>query len=190
MAVPVPGKIKCPSCGYALLGLPVAHACPECGVEYDPHSVLVRLTGRSRVAVNASNGLCLLVMLSFPFLVGKLPDQHFREMIPCIVVVALFTFVALYLWARCSGQDRLLIISRAGIRFKHPDMPGEIIPWLQFGRAQAGYIEDSFKIRDSDGRVVFKCRLSRFGAMRQARYCAAQMNRLAKVYAAEGGSIP
>jgi predicted RNA-binding Zn-ribbon protein involved in translation (DUF1610 family) len=34
----------CVRCGYALRGLPATHACPECGLRYDPRCALYRVT--------------------------------------------------------------------------------------------------------------------------------------------------
>lgn len=33
---------RCPRCAYALRGLPADHACPECGLRYDPESRVYR----------------------------------------------------------------------------------------------------------------------------------------------------
>ncbi len=38
----MPSMTDCPECRYPLKGLPEKHACPECGLRYDEHSVVRR----------------------------------------------------------------------------------------------------------------------------------------------------
>ncbi len=185
MPFPIPGKIKCPVCGYGLLGLPAVHVCPECGVEYDPHCVVVRLKGRSRAASNAIGGLFLTVLFVGHLVAGTLPA---REILPVAVLLGAMTIVAMYRWAWHCGRERLLIISHAGVRLRHPNLSDEVVLWSRFGKARINWVTGGFLIRGRDGELLLKCRSNQLGSLLQVRYCVEQMNRLAEVYAAEADS--
>ncbi len=74
---------SCPSCNYALAGLPDTHACPECGIEYDaetcvwpavrPRSILLASLDLSSVLFPAMlASLSIATPFLRPFLVAVL----------------------------------------------------------------------------------------------------------------------
>jgi hypothetical protein len=172
--IPVPGKMKCPMCGYALLGLPESHTCPECGFEYDPYCEVIRLGGRSRDFANALGGLVILALILWP-------RPPIREVLPCAVWLALLVIVWGWRWFKNWGNPRLLIINRNGIRLQHPNAEQHIF-WADFDRAYVCWT-GSFIIKGRDSRTLLKSRYVGYGSWFLMRSAAEKMNRLAQVYA-------
>lgn len=61
----------CPLCGYEIRGLPEAHTCPECGFEYDEHSVAFTVLPRFSVSDGV---LCAIVTAATPIVSNALTN--------------------------------------------------------------------------------------------------------------------
>lgn len=169
------GPLQCPKCGYALIGLPPEHACPECGQAYDPHIRVIQLRRHSRTW--RLIGFCALVAAA---LVGSsritTPWQ-----LAVLILLILAAIWQLLIERRYRGT---VMINRHGIQFDQPRITGRLISWSEFGHAEYSWISGRFRIRDPSGWTVFECRYNDLGTARVARACAKEMNRLHGAYAA------
>lgn len=168
---PYKGKIKCPQCGYPLLGLPPVHVCPECGLEYDPYSRLVPL-GRPR-------GLTSRALLAGLLLAFGLPVVVIGGWLPLLLALPVLLCSG---WLRRprNAADRLRI-DRFGIRFERSDQNPLFIPWSVFGSARALWPTGRIQIRDRAGRRIEGSYQVRSFFLAQS--CVQLMNKLAKTYA-------
>src|SRR5690242_10129098 len=58
---------RCPDCGYLFTGLPDAGTCPECGIEYDPETIVLygyKTGHRSAVTLPFSNAMAVLLAIA------------------------------------------------------------------------------------------------------------------------------
>lgn len=81
----------CPRCGYALIGLPAAHACPECGLTYDERTRCWRAERpwRRVLLLGIINGVIVAVAVR--------AYLHYRMYSP-------FGIMPLKLWFGCSAM--------------------------------------------------------------------------------------
>lgn len=154
---------------------------PECGLEYDPHSFLLKLTGRSHAGQNA---IVLLLLAGWMAYLG-LARGTWPAMVPCVLPLLGFAFIAACRWMRAAGTGRTLFVSRNGIRFTHPDLSPDLIAWASFGRAEVSWITGRFCLRDWRGKKLLRCRYDQLGWYVDAREIANRLNQLAAVYRVE-----
>lgn len=182
---------NCQNCGYNLQGLPLKHSCPECGMLYDPHMVIIKLRGpRERLIHFVGHPSDALVILIASLLVLNGRYRWVSEPAMCgtcvllVVVYALFRFC--FFIAR-RQRPRRMILNHQGVYIDHPGLDSKRIEWSHIERAHYRWWSGRFFIR-GHGVKLFKCAHTQLGGARLARRCAREINRLVKIYASESGS--
>jgi len=104
--------------------------------------------------------------------------------------VLLWTLFALYRWTRSATGAKVLIVNRAGIQLRHPDLSGDVIPWDQFSRIHVSWVTGSFRIEGMEGETLLKCRYDQLGSLLRIRDYAKRINAAADVYKKEHSQSP
>ncbi len=127
--MPVSRPVNCPVCHYSLRGLPASHRCPECGFEYDEHTLIWRPARRRGVyAVLVFVGLWALyeaVQLARS-VVATHPTLS-REMILGAVLLPIIGVLLFRLW-RAARRGRFIAVTPHGV-FARSVHREESIPW-------------------------------------------------------------
>jgi hypothetical protein len=123
----------CPVCQYDLAGLPRAHRCPECGFEYDEHTVLLR-PDRSRV-VDAVFVIQALMILGKTIDLFSGAGDPARWPLRCLIVLMMWcTLWWFRLQLKSRRMGRFVGIHREGITFRGRECKLYSVPWSQLGR--------------------------------------------------------
>lgn len=83
--------VRCPSCRYSLRGLPSAHQCPECGLEYDDRTIVFSPFQPWRPFVGEMVAMVFFTLFLFPnaiMALGRLASPGWRP----------FVWLLLYVW--------------------------------------------------------------------------------------------
>lgn len=169
---------SCPRCSYSLQGLPVDHACPECGLRYDSQSAIYRHLHPAAVFGTLGGGVA--------WLWGGLNLMHAYQRVPAgwrMVIVAfwllfiLFTvFMVRYCW-RLYRRGLIVAVVRDGLFVRLQKLDGELIPWSNIARAApnkglksvALFIRDARAVRDVAGVFRAPADVQRFADQVNAR---------------------
>ncbi|MCZ6835854.1 MAG: hypothetical protein O7G85_08780 [Planctomycetota bacterium] len=127
----------CPQCDYDLVGLPGAHACPECGFEYDESTFRLDvwpLDDEPKLGALVFNGLLTLMMLLLSIaLIGAGSTILWWQTWPffCLLVFAGSFLVmcrrtVLHLKGRTSST---LVLSKRGYQRVWDNVPGKWTTW-------------------------------------------------------------
>jgi hypothetical protein len=116
---------RCPVCEYDLAGLPAAHACPECGFEYDERTIVL-YGARTGQSVQP-----LLVGL-FGYLTAVTWIAGYRW-----VSLGLLLGAACILWQMFANRRRFntrggrtqLVATREGVSLREGPGPPDLVPW-------------------------------------------------------------
>ncbi len=79
---PLSGDSLCQNCGYNLRELPPRHTCPECGLAYDPHMMIIELGGPR----------------------GVFPRRSFLGSCPDVISVVMLQGLAFYIVAMARNE--------------------------------------------------------------------------------------
>ncbi len=180
---PYKGKIRCPRCGYPLLGLPPVHSCPECGLPYDPYSRMYRLRRKGLGGI-----LMVLVPGVIIVLTGQLVQPGwlialapFFRYIPLVSKAGFVLFVVWFSIRYLKPASAILLfIDRSGIRLEQAGSAPVLLSWAEFGKACASVLYPSLHIKDRQGRRIAEFDGIAFGYL--AVVCAERMNELAELY--------
>jgi hypothetical protein len=166
-------------CQYDLTGLPEVHTCPECGFEYDPHAQVIRLFPQRRIYghfVAAGTWMVPILLLRR----GAFSQQDAALFLGSIAVVLLVTT---FYWSRIAGSPRRLVLNRHGVRFDHPSISGEAIPWAGLAKAEFDWVFGKLWLISPQGTTLHEVPYRKLGSTRLSRRCADEINRLAALYA-------
>lgn len=123
---------RCIRCGYPLRGLPVRHACPDCGLRYDEHSVVYHAVNQHTAML-----LGLVIFLAGPSLVPNL--RHLGDLGAASAFDRVMSLIAL-VWVASAGYCLRLVwrsytrgfavaVLPDGLIVRMPESPELLIPW-------------------------------------------------------------
>lgn len=131
--------VECPFCGYALVGLPVLHRCPECGASVDRswrlHGQAVDEAGRlwERRWRWGLRGILILLAPALLALILYGSDRSseliFLAAVGCALVLAVVT-------SRLTGFRAFVAVGREGVVVVHSKHDREVYAWDQIGEAE------------------------------------------------------
>lgn len=132
--------MHCPMCNYALIGLPSAHNCPECGFSYDADTRIWCIRP-SRLIV-ASLWLYIAILLIFVILVFSLATLNsgrppLKLLIAGLSLTGIQAGFFAWLIRRGDRNQTLLGIGPAGIFTRNESSEFRITPWHDIRRIHA-----------------------------------------------------
>lgn len=171
----------CPNCRYDLKGLPSEHTCPECGIGYDEHCIVIKL----KPVEWAYQRLTLpIVMLCFT-LYAILRTGFVHEDLYGLGFIAAIIIASLWRAARKVGGVHLLVINRSGIEFRHADSAQSLIAWDDFESACIGILRSKLILKDRGTRVLYSCTVRSLGGLRVSKRCVSAINTNRGLYAGD-----
>ena len=172
----------CPRCDYDLTGLPAVHTCPECGCNYDEHSMGIPLTGRRKyfwtwvaVALNS------FLMFRSVQRAGPGLEILRRFVVPAMLFLAIFIH-----WRRHTNLPTRLILDRDGIELATLRQVSLRWFWAMIRTVEVDWVWGYFRIKSHDGTVLISRHYSSFGTLKLAKYSAAEINRRVEMYSSRG----
>ena len=176
---------QCARCQYDLRSLPEEHVCPECGLQYDEHVqvYVLRPLWREYRTIGYAFLLLALMWLARPA-VGVMP-----AVVAAGIVVLDLILVVGRIAAR-RGTQRAIILCREGLRLEDSVQPAQLIPWREVGWVRYRWARGDLRIDNPGGERLVCVSWLEFGSRRQARRCAAEINRLRSVYNRPDGADP
>ena len=169
---------RCQYCQYDLEALPTAHKCPECGVEYDEYSVVLRssLSREYRQLIVA--GILVLVMgwAAARYTGFRQDDLYLMGIILLSVLIALWKITTR------SRSDGIVIVTRAGVDFRRSGFDAGLLNWQDLESADVQHVRRRFIIRGHDAKVLFACPVGRIGGRSLARTWASSINERKELY--------
>ncbi|HNO78570.1 MAG TPA: hypothetical protein PKN33_10970 [Phycisphaerae bacterium] len=164
----------CPQCDYVLESLPAAHACPECGFEYDDGMRWFKLKSMPILKRDRSWPYVVGTMFTLIALMIIYPD-HAKL---CYVVLVLFCFVGnMILWFRSDKGPGILSLSANGVDVYDKWYKRTRLPWSSV--ASVGYKKWTgfVVLRDADGRKLMSLYYASIGKHAQSLMLVDEVNR-------------
>lgn len=123
---------QCPRCQYSLRGLPVNHACPECGLRFDDRCELYRLTNAKQVLA-----VWIVIFVGGFAVLQNLPDLfNFAavstwDKVGALAAVAWFFLVGFSIWFLFKRFRRgfEVAVTADGLIVRLPGFADELVPW-------------------------------------------------------------
>jgi len=161
----------CLWCGYDLTGLPDYHACPECGLAYDPQATAIELAQQFH-PLAATFFAAAFAALVFALTLSKQP-----QWVEVFVLVAAGAFVFPMLgrmWLGTGRNDRL-ILNRNGLNYCPRSGASRTMPWPNVAEVQAGVSNGSLVVLDPAGEQLLKLRAARLGGPKHVKPAIAEI---------------
>ena len=173
---------SCAACEYNLAGLPDVGTCPECGVQYDPDYVVLRIPIYGRAVWK----LLLIAILA----VVWMRSWHHGGLTPADSFLAL-ALIAGAIWT-CrrlfprSARYCTLIVNAYGVTIEHPAKDRQALRWSDIQRASTANGSSKLVIEGHHENVLLHC-TSGFVGANVAGTCAREINRLMELYCGRDG---
>lgn len=119
---------RCPVCRYDLTGLPAAHRCPECGIEYDEMTRVWRVERpRWRRIALPITSFVLVALSGLGRLVGTAPQTTALKIIDSTVLLAVPAI--LVIWYLSQRRRPFVAVGRHGVTFRLAFRPVRQYPY-------------------------------------------------------------
>lgn len=176
--------MNCPACGYDLTGLPEEHRCPECGFVYDAHTIVIDFRLPRALAWQMAYVAAWVAWAWFLFWRHAVDARWIVAAVLASAVLLLWRYHQLNVASSKSGR---CILCKGGIAIERPREESWHETWVEFDRSHIGLVQGRLRIWNKQGRIVFDAPYRHFGSYKNAKRCAREINRLAKVYGEERG---
>jgi hypothetical protein len=165
----------CPRCQYDLAGLPEVHTCPECGFEFDPHAIFIRLKVKRGLLNQVLIGVILFAALVH---FGGSPGLR-KENVGLALLIVIATIPPLI---RILAPERIsLTVNRFGIGVEGEHDEDMCISWKDIRSVRFSWISGNIVIRGPKPKRLAIAYLQ-IGGFFIARRLAKQIDRLRKIY--------
>lgn len=171
--------IRCPRCHYPFLGLPEAHACPECGLDYDSNMKYIRLPLHVQKWAALGLSIFLIVMIS----VGVIAFGVTKKDVWVLLILFAFLVVSVTRFLKSGSDGAELIINRKGVHLTHPRHGERQIEWSRIASARCNWITGHLKVVDHADRTILFLSRRDLGGHVLARECAICINERLRKYA-------
>jgi len=171
----------CLWCSYDLTGLPEHHACPECGLEYDPKATAIELTQHVHplaVIFFAAAFAALLAILTLR------RQPSWVEVFILLVAGALVFPMLGRMWLGSGRHDRL-ILNRNGLNYCPSSGEIRTMPWKQVAEVRAALGNASLTVLDPEGEQLLKLRADRLGGHKHVPPAVGEIRQRREIYLAE-----
>jgi hypothetical protein len=149
----------CLWCSYDLTGLPEHHACPECGLEYDPQATAIELA-------QAIHPLAIVFFAAaFAALMAALtlvPEPQWFYVFVAVIAGGFILPMLGRMWLGSGRHDRL-ILNCSGLNYCPSSGETRTMPWEQVAEVTAGLTNASLTVLDPNGEQLLKLRAARLG---------------------------
>lgn len=130
---------RCPRCRYNLRGLPAKHACPECGLHFDPGCAIFPVHNPRQVLLvwAAILGGGWISLKKLPHVINA-SQSSFSDLFVGFAGLVWLTLalIGAFWFARRYRQGFLVAIASDGLILRLPNTPTDLIPWSQINSVQ------------------------------------------------------
>ena len=166
------GLVRCPLCGYSLVGLPDDHTCPECGFPYERHATLFSQMRWPWRAACIANGMMLLAGVIVLVCRG----------VPTVWLAGAVGVLG-FGW-RLLEPKKFVLVSRKWVRLLEGRNSEQRYPTEAIEHATWSRVDGTVKVFAHDGALLLRIPSSVFWSHRRSKALAATITE----YACEAAS--
>lgn len=124
----------CIQCGYSLRGLPANSRCPECGLEFDEFTEILRPGGGANLTIGYIIGMSALMCY---LLLGPIVRMIQAFGVPFAVVVLALVIASIFALTALQRRRRpFIMLAPKGVLYRTPTRGPELVEWNRIERVE------------------------------------------------------